>query len=112
MCHPSWDVRKMTFDATRKIISAAPQLSGDLLLEFSNFLSVVGERVLFSKTSDADNSLDNQVPFLPSVEVLVKSLAVISSAALAKSSSVSARLLLCSHHPCLVGNVKRDAVWK
>ncbi|GAV69761.1 LOW QUALITY PROTEIN: DUF3554 domain-containing protein/CLASP_N domain-containing protein/HEAT_2 domain-containing protein [Cephalotus follicularis] len=109
MCHPSWDVRKMTFDATRKIISAAPQLSGDLLLEFSNFLSVVGERVLFSKTSDADNSLDNQVPFLPSVEVLVKTLAVISSAALAKSSSVSARLLLCSHHPCLVGNVKRDA---
>lgn len=40
----------MASDATRKIITAAPELSEDLLLEFTNFLSVVGERLCNSNT--------------------------------------------------------------
>lgn len=44
ICHPSWDVRKVAHDATRKIISALPQLSEALLLEFTRFLSNIGER--------------------------------------------------------------------
>jgi hypothetical protein len=50
ICHPSWDIRRMASDGTRKIIAAAPQLSEDLLLEFTNFLSVVGERLCNSNT--------------------------------------------------------------
>ncbi|XP_073263006.1 protein ILITYHIA isoform X7 [Populus alba] len=112
LCHPSWDVRKMSYAATRKIINAIPLLSELLLLEFTNFLSVVGERLSLLGTSDSDNSLDAQVAFLPSVEVLVKALAVISCATLAASPSVSTQVILCSHHPCMVGTAKRDVVWK
>ncbi|KAM3705375.1 hypothetical protein ACJW31_03G074900 [Castanea mollissima] len=111
ICHPSWDIRRMTYNATRKIITAAPQLSEDLLLEFTNFLSVVGEKIYLSKTSDTEISVDPQVPFLPSVEVLVKALVLISSAAVAADPSSSVRVLFCSHHPCVVGTAKRDAVW-
>lgn len=50
MCHPSWDVRRMASDATRKIITAAPQLSEDLLHEFTNLLSLVAERLCNLKT--------------------------------------------------------------
>ncbi|XWS64788.1 hypothetical protein CRYUN_Cryun05aG0033900 [Craigia yunnanensis] len=89
MCHSSWDVRKTTYDATRKIIAAAPQLS-----ELRN------------------NSPDTQLPILPSVEVLVKALAVISFTALATTPSVSTRIIFCSHHPCIVGTAKKDAVWQ
>ncbi|XP_022719011.1 protein ILITYHIA isoform X2 [Durio zibethinus] len=112
MCHSSWDVRKITYDATRKIIAAAPQLSEDLLLEFSNFLSLVGEKISTLKTSDADNSQDTQLHIIPSVEVLVKALAVISFTALATTPSVCTRIIFCSHHPCIVGTAKRDAVWR
>ncbi|XVF57046.1 hypothetical protein PTKIN_Ptkin06aG0171600 [Pterospermum kingtungense] len=112
MCHSSWDVRKTTYDAARKIIAACPQLSEVLLLEFSDFLSLVGEKTNALKTSDADNSPDTQLPILPSVEVLVKALNVISFTALATTPSVSARVIFCSHHPCLVGTAKRDAVWQ
>lgn len=112
LCHPSWDVRKMSYVATRKIITAIPLLSELLLLEFTNFLSVVGERLSLLGTSDSDNSLDAQVAFLPSVEVLVKALAVISCATLAASPSVSTQVIFCSHHPCMVGTAKRDVVWK
>lgn len=34
----------MSHDATRKIVAAAPQVSEALLLEFTNFLSVVAEK--------------------------------------------------------------------
>ncbi|KAM3753177.1 hypothetical protein ACB098_03G073700 [Castanea mollissima] len=112
ICHPSWDIRRMAYNATRKIITAAPQLSEDLLLEFTNFLSVVGEKIYLSKTSDTEISVDPQVPFLPSVEVLVKALVLISSAAVAADPSSSVRVLFCSHHPCVVGTAKRDAVWR
>jgi hypothetical protein len=50
ICHPSWDTRRMASDATRKIIAGAPQLSEDLLLEFTNFLSIVGEKLRDSNT--------------------------------------------------------------
>lgn len=52
------------------------------------------------------------MPFLPSIEVSVKALVVISSAALAVDPSVSMQVLLCAHHPYIVGSAKRDAVWK
>lgn len=45
MCHSSWDVRRKTYDATKKIVAAAPQLSEVLLLEFTDFLSLVGEKI-------------------------------------------------------------------
>lgn len=59
--------------------------------------------------SDPDNSLDPQVP---SVEVLVKAFVLISSAALAAGPSSIIRVIFCSHHPCIVGTGKRDAVWR
>lgn len=111
-CHPSWDIRKMAHGATRKIITSVPHLSGALLLEFSNFLSLVGEKTIISKASDTDDFVDLQVPFLPSVEVQVKTLLMIASVALARGPSASARVIFCSHHPCIVGTGKRDAVWQ
>lgn len=62
--------------------------------------------------SDTENSLDAQVPFLPSVEVLVKALIVISSEALAAVPSAIMQIIFCSHHPCIVGTGKRNAVWR
>lgn len=56
--------------------------------------------------------MDPQVTFLPSAEVLVKALVLISSAALATAPVSSMRILFCSHHPCVVGTAKRDAVWR
>lgn len=114
LCHPSWEVRKMSHDATRKIINSLPQLSEALLTEFTKFLSVVGEKIFVLKTSDTDYTSDNQVPFIPSVEVLVKAVVVLSSATLATSPmpSISTRIIFCSHHPCIVGTAKRDAVWR
>lgn len=66
----------------------------------------------FNVCSDMENSLDPQVPFLPSVEVLVKALVLISSTALAAAPSSSMRIIFCSHHPCVVGTAKRDTVWR
>ncbi|XP_059665692.1 protein ILITYHIA isoform X2 [Cornus florida] len=111
LCHPSWDIRREAYDSTKKIVATSPQLSEALLLEFSNYLSVVGEKILFLKTSD-ENSLDAQVLFLPSVEVLVKALVTISSSVLAASPTVIMQVIFCSHHPCLVGTAKRDTVWR
>ncbi|KAH9728163.1 protein ILITYHIA [Citrus sinensis] len=62
--------------------------------------------------SDTDDFVDSQVPFLPSVEVQVKTLLVIASVALARGPSASARVIFCSHHPSIVGTGKRDAVWQ
>lgn len=65
-----------------------------------------------SDYSDTENLLDAQVPYLPSVEVLVKALIVIASEALATACSASLQIVMCSHHPCIVGTGKRDAVWR
>lgn len=40
----------MAHDVTRKIIATTPQLSEALLIEFSNFLSIVGEKIIIAKT--------------------------------------------------------------
>lgn len=112
MCHPIWDVRKFAHEASKKIVTAAPQLSEALLLEYINFLSIVGEKITLLNRSDAESSVDSQVPFLPSVGILVKALIVISSASVAVAPSSCSRLIFCSHHPCIVRSSKRDAVWR
>uniref|UniRef100_A0A7N0VHG6 TOG domain-containing protein n=1 Tax=Kalanchoe fedtschenkoi TaxID=63787 RepID=A0A7N0VHG6_KALFE len=112
ICHPSWDVRRVAHESTKKIIAAAPDLSESLLLEFASFSSLVGERSLLLKRSDSEIPLDTQIPFLPSTEVLVKALAVISSSALVVAPSLSMQVILFAHHPVLIGTANRDAVWK
>ncbi|KGN61327.2 protein ILITYHIA [Cucumis sativus] len=112
LCHPSWDVRRFACSAVGKLVAGAPELSEALLLEFANFLSTVGEKLHFSKISDTENSLDSQIPHLLSTEVLVKSLFVISRVATITTSRDSFLIMLCSHHPCLVGTAKRDSIWK
>lgn len=44
----------------------------------------------------------------------MKAVVVLSSATLATSPmpSISTRIIFCSHHPCIVGTAKRDAVWR
>lgn len=49
ICHPCWEVRRMNYDTTRRIVSAAPQLTEPLLVEFMNFTSVVEEKLCISK---------------------------------------------------------------
>lgn len=49
LCHPSWDIRRVAYDSTKKIIVAAPQLSEAIFLEFSCYLSAVGEKVFLLK---------------------------------------------------------------
>ncbi|XP_038891106.1 protein ILITYHIA [Benincasa hispida] len=112
LCHPSWEVRSFACSAIGKLVTGAPELSEALLLEFANFLSLVGEKLHFSKISDIEYSLDSQIPHLLSTEVLVKSLFVISRAATTTTSRDSFLIMLCSHHPSLVGTVKRDNIWK
>ncbi|KAF7144019.1 hypothetical protein RHSIM_Rhsim05G0170000 [Rhododendron simsii] len=112
LCHPSWDIRRVAYDSTKKIIAAAPQFSEAIFLEFSCYLSAVGEKVVLLKTSDAESALDVHVPLVPSVEVLVKALVVLSSAVLTASPSAFVQLISCAHHPCLVGTAKRNAVWR
>lgn len=45
ICHPSWDVRKPAYDATKKILYSSSSLAEDILLQFTNWLQLVGERV-------------------------------------------------------------------
>lgn len=49
MCHPCWDIRRVTYNATKKIVPAAPQLAEHLLIEFTTFISVVEEKHRISK---------------------------------------------------------------
>ncbi|WVZ18550.1 hypothetical protein V8G54_005872 [Vigna mungo] len=44
--------------------------------------------------------------------LLVKALLMMSPTALKHAPDSFVRILLCSHHPCVVGNAKRDVVWK
>ncbi|PWA68142.1 ILITYHIA [Artemisia annua] len=111
LCHSSWDIRKAAYGCTKRILSASPKLFEILLVEYSDYLTVVGEKVL-AKSSETETSLDTQVAYLPSVEVLVKALLVISSGVVAAAPSSCIRLIFCSHHPCLVGTARKDAVWK
>ncbi|MFS7937446.1 putative armadillo-like helical, translational activator Gcn1, TOG domain-containing protein [Helianthus anomalus] len=111
LCHSNWNIRKAAYSCTKKVLSAAPRLFEILLIEYSEYLTVVGEKVL-AKSSEMENSPDSSGAFVPSVEVLVKALLVISSGVLAAAPSSCIRLIFCSHHPCLVGTAKKDTVWK
>ncbi|CAG7894016.1 unnamed protein product, partial [Brassica rapa] len=113
LCHSSWNVRRSAYNSVTKIFHTTSQFATTLLDEFSGFLSLTQEKIVSSRTSDRDNSVDQQAPLVPSVEVLVKALIVISSAAVAgPPSSWIDRAIFCSHHPIIVGTGKRDAVWK
>ncbi|KAG2312032.1 hypothetical protein Bca52824_023589 [Brassica carinata] len=113
LCHSSWNVRRSAYNSVSKIFHTTSQLATTLLDEFSGFLSLTEEKIVSSRTSDRDNSVDHQAPLVPSVEVLVKALIVISSAAVAgPPSSWIDRAIFCSHHPIIVGTGKRDTVWK
>lgn len=112
ICHPRWDIRSIACNVAKRIITSVPQLSEDILSEFSKYLNLVEEKVSALRISDTDISLDPQVPFIPSVEVLVKALLIMSPAAMKVAPDSFVRIILCSHHPCVVGSAKRDAVWK
>ncbi|KAM3310863.1 hypothetical protein ACQJBY_031504 [Aegilops geniculata] len=112
VCHPSWAVRKIAYDATKNILSSSGALAEDLLFLFTSWLSLVGERVLILKQSDMDSSGDSQLPFIPSTEVLVKCLFLIAPYAIDHSHRSYARLILCSHHPCISSSGSPAGVWK
>ncbi|VFQ92643.1 unnamed protein product [Cuscuta campestris] len=112
LCHPSWAVRKAAYESVKKIIVAIPQLSESTMLGFYNYLSMVSEKTLLLKTSDTDSTLENLIPTLPSVEVLIKALVTLSPATLSAAPHVCMQILLCSHHPCLIGSANRNAVWR
>ncbi|VAH94951.1 unnamed protein product [Triticum turgidum subsp. durum] len=112
VCHPSWAVRKIAYDATKNILSSSGALAEDLLFLFTSWLSLVGERVLILKQSDMDSSGDLQLPFIPSTEVLVKCLFLIAPYAIDHSQRSYARLILCSHHPCISSSGSPAGVWK
>lgn len=112
ICHPSWHVRKVAHNATQRICSSSSVLVKDLLNEFTNWFCLVGDRMSVLKASDSENSVDPQMPFLPSTEVLVKGLLLIAPAAIASSPTMSSQLLFCSHHPCVIGTGCSNSVWK
>lgn len=62
--------------------------------------------------SDTENAVEASLSSLPSVEVMVKALVIISSAAVAASPETCGRIIFCSHHPALLGTGKRDGIWQ
>ncbi|CAN6228831.1 unnamed protein product [Urochloa humidicola] len=114
VCHPSWEVRKAAYDATKKILSNSTGLVEDTLFLFTDWLSLVGERVRLRdrlsvlEQSDKDSSSDSELPFFPSIEILVKCLLLIAPYAVVHSLRLYSRLILCSHHPCLSGSASPD----
>ncbi|XP_062212235.1 protein ILITYHIA-like [Phragmites australis] len=112
VCHPSWEVRKVAYDATTKILSCSGGLAEDLLFLFTKWLSYVGERLSILKQGDVDSSTDLQLPFIPSTEVLVKCLFFIAPYAVEHSSRSYSQLILCSHHPCVSSSTCQAGVWK
>ncbi|KAI0489335.1 hypothetical protein KFK09_029177 [Dendrobium nobile] len=111
ICHPCWDVRKVAYDATRKIISSSTKLAGELLLQYRNWFPVVSDRISAMKLSDTESRLDSHIAVVPSAEVLVKCLLLIAPAVIASSGTYS-MLIFCAHHPCLAGTAISDTVWK
>jgi hypothetical protein len=43
VCHPSWAVRKIAYDATKKVLSSSGFLAVDFLFLFTDWLSLLGE---------------------------------------------------------------------
>ncbi|KAL6843469.1 hypothetical protein ACP4OV_026531 [Aristida adscensionis] len=112
VCHPSWEVRKAAYDATKKVLSFSGSLAEDLLFLFTNWLSLVGDRLSLLKQSDMDSSTDSQLPFIPSAEILVKCLFLIAPYAVEHSPRSYSRLILCCHHPCVSSSTCPAGVWK
>ncbi|KAF3790933.1 eIF-2-alpha kinase activator [Nymphaea thermarum] len=112
ICHPIWEVRRLSLDSVRRILISCPQLSGSFLLEFKDYLSLVADRVHILKASDAENSLDAQLQFVPSAEVLVKALLVIPSVTMTKDFNCWKRLFLLAHHSCICTGARKNTVWK
>ncbi|XP_073041088.1 protein ILITYHIA [Primulina eburnea] len=112
LCHPNWIIRKAAHDTMKKILAVSPSLCDAIVVEFSSYLSAVEEKATFLRMSEAEIPVDSQVPFLPSVEVLVKVLVAIAPAVFAASPDACLQLLFCSHHPYLVGTGKKDVVWR
>ncbi|PUZ37288.1 hypothetical protein GQ55_9G107200 [Panicum hallii var. hallii] len=111
-CHPSWEVRKVAYDAAKKVLSSSSGLAEDTLFLFTDWLSLVGERLSMLKQGDMDSSSDSQLPFIPSNEVLVKCLFLVAPYAVVHSRRSYSRLILCSHHPCLSGSASPAGVYK
>ncbi|KAK9735623.1 hypothetical protein RND81_04G216500 [Saponaria officinalis] len=109
LCHQSWEIRKAAYESTKSIVAAVPQTSESLLNEFAVFLSAVAETRL---TSEIENAMDAAVAFIPSVEVMVKALVVVSSACVSAAPTTCGRIIFCSHHPALLCTGKRDGVWR
>ncbi|XP_078182456.1 putative protein kinase regulator ILITHYIA isoform X2 [Carex rostrata] len=112
LCHPSWDVRKVTENATKRIISSSSGLAVDFLSELLSWLSLVGEKMELLKISESENSGDPQLLFIPSTEVLVRCLLLIAPYAVAASKSSYSCVMLCSHHPCITSLSHPKGVWK
>ncbi|EPS61232.1 hypothetical protein M569_13567, partial [Genlisea aurea] len=109
LCHPTWDIRKAAQCTARKILVASPHLYEAILVEFSYHLSTVGEKAASLKMSDTEIVPES---FVPPVEIMVKALLVIASAASENEQGICVQLLLSSHHPNIVGIRKKDAVWR
>lgn len=62
--------------------------------------------------SDTENAVEASVSFIPSVEVMVKALVLISSAAVVAAPETCGHIIFCSHHPALLGTGKRDGIWQ
>lgn len=62
--------------------------------------------------SEVESWQDMQMPFLPSVEVLVKCLLLIAPAAVSSSARSYSQLIFCSHHPCIASTGTSNEVWK
>ncbi|KAH9605749.1 hypothetical protein KSS87_010195 [Heliosperma pusillum] len=62
--------------------------------------------------SEIENPVETPVAFVPSVEVMVKALLVLSSASVSAAPETCGRVIFCSHHPALHCMGKRDGVWR
>jgi hypothetical protein len=65
-CHPSWEVRKVAYDAMEKVLSSSSGLAEDTLFLFTDWLSLVGERLSMLKQGYApvDLSVSDTCIFL------------------------------------------------
>jgi len=112
VCHPSWNVRKIASDVTKKVLSSPDAFAEDILFLFDNLLSLVGEGVSILQHSDMDSSGNSQLPFIPSTEVLVKCLFLLAPHAVGHNGKLYSRLILCSHHPYISSSSSPAGVWK
>uniref|UniRef100_A0ACD6AQE4 Uncharacterized protein n=2 Tax=Avena sativa TaxID=4498 RepID=A0ACD6AQE4_AVESA len=112
VCHPNWEVRKKAYDATAKVLSSSSNLAKDLLFLFTDWLSLLGARMLISEKSDMDSSADSQLPFIPSTGVLVKCLLLVARNVVYHEEGPYSRIISCFHHPCILRSASPVGVWK